>query len=528
MHFGIYGRKSYFKDTSDSTQMQFSEGDKYITEHFSPDEIESVTYYEDDGWIRSDMDRPDLNRLKDDILAGLINVVVIYKIDRLCCDMADFVPFYAFLKDHGVKFITIKDGIDTTTPIGEAMMYLAVIFSGLEVQTDSLRITDNMNHLAAEGFWCGGKPPIGYNIQEISLGAKSHKTLVFNEEEIRYKNTLIDIFLENHFSLQGMETYCKNHGITSLKGSFLSTTQLYSMFGSPMCVANTPAMYDYFADKGCQMSEGGPRDAWDGKHGIIVYGRTMEKKVSGKKKHIQAPPENWRVSIGYHEPYMTDERFFAIQAQFGHNVFSKQTKYDLPLLKGSLRCKCGRLMSMSRKKKADGSISTWYYCPRRMRSGVEACDMSQVKSDLLDNRVISIFQEIEHDPAALKKYLKEEKKQPQDNAAALRAAMEKCQAKIGKLPATLGLNSESVAAKYIVNEIEKLDIEYNSLRKRMLSANAVDRKNTLNMKNAMEKREEIIRLLNDFDSFTPNERNEIAKDVLKECVWDGDTLFLTL
>jgi len=149
----------------------------YIAEHFSPDEIESVTYYEDDGWIRSDMDRPDLNRLKDDILAGLINVVVIYKIDRLCCDMADFVPFYAFLKDHGVKFITIKDGIDTTTPIGEAMMYLAVIFSGLEVQTDSLRITDNMNHLAAEGFWCGGKPPIGYDIQEISLGAKSHKPL---------------------------------------------------------------------------------------------------------------------------------------------------------------------------------------------------------------------------------------------------------------------------------------------------------------------------------------------------------------
>jgi len=66
--------------------------------------------------------------------------------------------------------------------------------------------------------------------------------------------------------------------------------------------------------------------------------------------------------------------------------------------------------------------------------------------------------------------------------------MEKCQAKIGKLTATLGLNSESAAAKYIVNEIEKLDIEYNSLRKRMLSANAVDRKNALNMKNAMGKK----------------------------------------
>ena len=54
---------------------------------------------------------------------------------------------------------------------------------------------------------------------------------------------------------------------------------------------------------------------------------------------------------------MTDQRYFAIQAQFGHHVFNKQCKYDLPLLKGVLRCKCGRSMSMSRKKKTDGSVS---------------------------------------------------------------------------------------------------------------------------------------------------------------------------
>ena len=79
---------------------------------------------------------------------------------------------------HSVKFITVKDGIDTTTPLGEAMMYLAVIFSGLEVQTDSLRITDNMIHLAAKGFWCGGPPP-----QTIILivldGAKLLKVLLY-------------------------------------------------------------------------------------------------------------------------------------------------------------------------------------------------------------------------------------------------------------------------------------------------------------------------------------------------------------
>ena len=141
-------------------------------------------------------------------------------------------------------------------------------------------------------------------------------------------------------------------------------------------------MYDYFEAKGCMIDENSPREKWDGQHGIIVYGRTMEKRVNGKKRHSLAPPEKWRVSIGFHKPYMTDQRFFSIMAQFGHNTFSKVAKYDLPLLKGVLRCKCGRTMSMSRKKKADGSVSTWYYCPKRMRAGAEACDMRQIKADL--------------------------------------------------------------------------------------------------------------------------------------------------
>ncbi len=527
MNFAVYGRKSYFKDTSDSTQMQFSECDAHIRQHFS-DSVESVQYYEDDGYVRSNMDRPGMNQLKEDITAELIDCVVIYKIDRVCSDMMDFCTFYSYLKEREVKFITVKDGIDTTTPLGEAMMYLAVIFSGLEVQTDSLRITDNMNHLAAKGFWCGGKPPIGYDIAPLNLGDKSHKTLVFNDEEIQYKNNLIDIFLENHFSLQSMETYCRNNGITTLNGKFLSTTQLYSMFTSPHCVQDTPEMYDYFESKGCIMDEDSPREKWDGTHGIIVYGRTIEKKSNGKKRHQLAPPDNWRISIGYHEPYMTDERFFAILAQFGHNVFNKKAKYDLPLLKGSLRCKCGRSMSMSRKKKVDGSVSTWYYCPRRMRAGTEACDMAQIKSDLLDKKVLEIFKEIQHDPASIKKYLKEEKQPQKDSSASLRAAMERCQEKICKLTAALAANSESVAAKYIINEIEKLDIEYNSLKKNLLNINASERRSNAHLKSAMEKRQDIIHLLENFEDFTASERNEITKDVLKECIWDGETLFIVL
>ena len=62
----------------------------------------------------------------------------------------------------------------------------------------------------------------------------------------------------------------------------------------------------------------------------------------------------------------------------------------------------------------------------------------------------------------------------------------------------------------------------------MLTASANERRAATHLKSAMEKREEIIRLLDNFEGFSAEERNEIAKEVLSECVWDGETLFITL
>ena len=241
MNFGIYTRKSYFTDTSDSVKMQLETCEEYIRRIF--DQVDSITPYEDDGFVRSDIDRPAMNQLREDVADGLIDCVVIYRIDRVCSDMMDFCTFYTFLKEKGVKFVTVKDGIDTTTPIGEAMMYLAVIFSGLEIGNDAIRIRDNLNHLAARGFWCGGSAPFGYDIIEVGIGgSKKHKTIVKNEEQREEKERLIDILLDNNFTLQQMETYCRQQGIKSQNGKCLSTTQLHQIFRSPYC-CQTPLRY---------------------------------------------------------------------------------------------------------------------------------------------------------------------------------------------------------------------------------------------------------------------------------------------
>lgn len=527
MNFAIYSRKSYYTDTSESTKMQIEACREYVERHH--DDVESVTVYEDDGYIRSEIDRPGMNRLRADVADGLIDCVVVYRIDRITSKMDDFCIFYAFLKDRGVKFVTVKDGIDTTTPIGEAMMYLAVIFSGIEVENDTLRITDNMNHLAASGYWCGGRPPLGLKIQNIFVsGRKSHKILVPDEETRAFKDELVRIFLDHHFTLQNMETYCRQQGIKSPQGKFLSSNQLYSILRAPQCVAATGRMYDYFADLGCQIDEGSPREKWDGTHAIMVYGRTTEKRIDGKKKHVLAPPEQWRVSLAQWAPYMPDDIYLRIMDQFGRNKIDKKMKHETTLLKGVLRCKCGRLMSLARKPKLDGSVSTWYHCPRREREGSEACDMRAIRADLIDDKVMDIFRSIELDPKLIEKYAEVSVKTSAEPSDGLRKRLVSVEGKIDRLTDTLAENGASAAAKYIVKQIEELDAEAVRIRRKLTEQTVAARRAKKALKSAQEKRDDIIRLCEHYDDFTMEEKNEIARAVIKSATWDGEVLKILL
>lgn len=522
MNVGLYARKSNYKDTSESTQMQLSVGRKYVEEHIPGPH--TFYEYEDNGFVRTNTKRPDFRQMTADVDSGLLDIIVAWKFDRISGNMKDFCLFYSHLVEKGVRLVVVTENIDTTTPLGEAMMYIAVVFAQLEVANDSERVSENMLELAKKGFWPGGPAPVGYEIIQIAHGGKMHKTLQPVPAQIEYKNHIIDTFLRGGYSLQGMETYCKNSGIRTLRGAFLSTTQIYHMLTTPVCVAATPNMYDYFLQKGCIMSEEYPREEWDGKHGIILYGRTTQNKGV----HRLNPPEKWLVSVGKHDPYMDDELFFRILEQLSRNTFERKKKYDIPLLKGVLRCSCGCLMQVSRKKKTHG-VSSWYYCVKRMRKGVEACSIGQTKIDLLDDKVMEIFRSIAYDEGAVEKYLSSNHSDStaQRSSNVLRQ-MNMVKSKIENLTGSLAQNQSSTAAKYIVEEIERLDEQYQALRKEHLSLAANERLANKERQGVDEKRKDIIRLLENFDSFSPDEKNAIAKSVLKECVWDGETLFVTL
>lgn len=521
MKFAIYGRKSVASDRSDSIDNQFRMCEEHIQFRFQ-NQVDSIERYSDEDKTGANTKRPDLQRLIADIEDGQVDVLVVYQLDRLSRNIRDFSNIYALLDEHKVIFVSLRENIDTATPIGKAMMYIAVVFAQMERETTAARVADNMAGLAKKGYWTGGNPPVGYVREKISVGGKKHVMIVPDPEGADYVRKLFDYFLDGKYSLCGMETSLRHRGIRTRAGNFFSTVQIHQILTQPFCCPATPDVYDYYASKGCHMAT--PREFWDGSHGVMVYGRTTQPK-SGK--HQRQPPEKWVVCVGLHQPFLSAEKWLAAQARLTGNKFDKTPKYDVPLLKGVLRCKCGMLMAVSRKKRLEG-VSSWYYCLRRSRQGVEACDMRQIKMDVLDNKVLDIFREIAADPAQIKKYAASATPSVPADINAISAQIRQIEDKIGRLAASLALAENSTASKYIVAEMERLDLNLQALNREKGLAAAENRKYKAAIRDTESAASEIARLIHGLETFNAAERNEIVRSVVKDCVWDGVELKITL
>lgn len=523
MHFAIYGRKSVYSDKSDSINNQIRMCREYIGFKF-PGKDESVTEYTDEGLTGANTNRPQLKAMLKDISDGLLDVLVVYQLDRLSRDVRDFANIYATLEERRVMFVSIKENIDTATPIGKAMMYVTMVFAQMERETIAARVTDNMLGLAKKGLWSGGISPAGYTSERVEIGGKKHVALVPDPEGAEWVRWLFDTFLKKHVSMSGMAKAFHKQGIKAPGGGYFATGQLHRILTMPYCVEATPEVYDYYTRSGCSIDPDSPRERWDGKHGVMTYGRhsTSSKKVSTQ------PKEEWTVCIGMHEPIIPADIWLAAQERLQSNTFNKKQKYDMPLLKGILRCaKCGCLMKVNRKKSKNGVLSA-YSCTSRATYGPERCDMSQISCRKLDEKAMGIFRKISADPDSILQYVQEPVHETEAEWRDFDSEAAPYKAKIARLTAFLSEVEESSAAKHIVAQIEELDANIEAL-KREAALQEVEKRRTVNVrKSAEEKAAEVQRLVSGMSGFTTEERNEIIRGVAREITWDGETLFLRL
>ena len=121
--------------------------------------------YDDGGYSGGSTDRPDLQRLLDDIRSRKLDVIVVYKVDRLTRSLADFAKLVELFDAHGVSFVSVTQQFNTTTSMGRLTLNVLLSFAQFEREVTSERIRDKIAASKRKGLWVGGPLPLGYHMK---------------------------------------------------------------------------------------------------------------------------------------------------------------------------------------------------------------------------------------------------------------------------------------------------------------------------------------------------------------------------
>src|SRR5258707_3755819 len=139
-----------------------------------------MSRYDDGGYSGGSTDRPDLQKLLDDIRSRKIDVIVVYKVDRLTRSLADFAKLVELFDAHGVSFVSVTQHFNTTTSMGRLTLNVLLSFAQFEREVTSERIRDKIAASKRKGLWVRGTLPLRSEM-------KDGKVAVLEEEADRVR-----------------------------------------------------------------------------------------------------------------------------------------------------------------------------------------------------------------------------------------------------------------------------------------------------------------------------------------------------
>src|SRR3546814_15014849 len=125
--------------------------------------------YDDGGYSGGSLERPGLKTLLEDIEAGLVDVIVVYKIDRLSRSLMDFAKLVEAFDRNNVTFVSVTQAFNTTTSMGRLTLNILLSFAQFEREVTGERIRDKFAASRAKGMWMGGFVPTGYDIVDRKM-----------------------------------------------------------------------------------------------------------------------------------------------------------------------------------------------------------------------------------------------------------------------------------------------------------------------------------------------------------------------
>jgi site-specific DNA recombinase len=292
-------------------------------------------HYDDGGFSGGNTQRPALTELLKDIENDMIDIVVVYKIDRFSRKLTDFVTLFKTFEQHHVSFVSVTQQIDTSSAMGRMMLNVLMSFAQFEREQSADRVRDKMYATKKKGMWVGGSRPYGYKIVDKQL------------------------------KIDPMEA-------PAVQMAF----ERYAATGSSFQVANELNASSYKRPEGC---------VWVSRHvmkilknplyiGKVVYQRTGE------------------VFDGIHDPLISQERYDYVNEMIkkrGGGPRKGREPMFSPLT-GLLRCgKCGRAMVPTTSRCKPGTLKRYFYyrCSRRTKGYDVKCDTPIMPADVIERIV---------------------------------------------------------------------------------------------------------------------------------------------
>lgn len=536
MRIFIYSRKSKWTGRGESVENQVSMCRDYIQYNIEGADRAEIIEYEDEGYSGKNTNRPQFQKMMQEIKKGNANYLVCYKLDRLGRNIADLANLIETLNKLNVSFISIKERFDTSTPIGKAMLYFAGVLAQMEREQIAERVRDNMLMLARKGRWLGGNTPLGFRTEaeeKISINGKSKKSfrLVINEEEMKTVRFIFKEYQEKQ-SLVGIVKYFLSHDIRTKRGKEYTTTTIRDILTNPVyCTADKEA-YEYFWDLGCQVCL--EEEEADGRNGLIAYAKTSSSQYKNKDN----APEKWIIAKGRHKGIVSGKEFSKIQKLLAGNS-SKGEMWHKPqntvaLLSGILYCSCGHLMRpkyySTKQLTEKGERKFSYLCPYKDMTHGEKCSVSNVQGNTLDelvcSEVLRYTEENSNIHRMLKKVMERMKDTRDEKVSAGELLEQEIQKKKKEVQNLISVLAKSGGNQEFISQIEEEIIKLNEECAALEREKAKAGGEGLYIQSDRQQIEMLLLQLSSFKSLFETlsvpEKREYLRLILDKVVWDGD------
>ena len=257
----IYTRKSSeegLEQEFNSLHAQREACESYIASQRSEGWVLVRDQYDDGGISGGTLERPGLKRLLADIEDGLIDVVAVYKIDRLSRSLMDFSKLVEVFDRNSVTFVSVTQSFNTTTSMGRLTLNILLSFAQFEREVTAERIRDKVRASRMKGMWMGGCPPLGYQVKD--------RKLVENPNDAAHVRWVFARFIEIGSGTE-LARELAGRAVTTARGHLIDKKFIYRMLNNRVYVGEAVHKGTGYPGEHAAIID---RETWDKVHSILT------------------------------------------------------------------------------------------------------------------------------------------------------------------------------------------------------------------------------------------------------------------